>query len=221
MLRVKTIRKNKSASSLVSAGSASNLLGGTSLAESGDGTISSTHSMNDSSDHSIGGGGSEDDGNLSIGQGKGDVDGIASERFTDTTGSSTSSLPSTGSNSSTGRRTMSRSIQPSANGTYLCPRPGCGKSCLTLLKLRSHMKAHNPKAFVCTECNAAFNRTHDLKRHQRSRHTVQRPFFCDKCGKNFARMDALKRHITRAGTDCYNPTAAQSLHSGGDQMMED
>ncbi|KAL2269523.1 hypothetical protein VTJ83DRAFT_1707 [Remersonia thermophila] len=51
------------------------------------------------------------------------------------------------------------------------------------------------RPFKCTEsgCMQAFNRNHDLKRHQRI-HLAVKPFGCEDCEKRFSRKDALKRH---------------------------
>ncbi|KAL2122067.1 hypothetical protein VTJ04DRAFT_2522 [Mycothermus thermophilus] len=51
------------------------------------------------------------------------------------------------------------------------------------------------RPFKCTEngCMQAFNRNHDLKRHQRI-HLAVKPFACEDCEKRFSRKDALKRH---------------------------
>ncbi len=47
------------------------------------------------------------------------------------------------------------------------------------------------RPFKCSECTQAFNRNHDLKRHQRI-HLAIKPFGCDDCDKRFSRKDALK-----------------------------
>ncbi|KAI8921645.1 hypothetical protein BC831DRAFT_476198 [Entophlyctis helioformis] len=91
---------------------------------------------------------------------------------------------------------------------YPCKDPNCDKLFASRLKLRSHMKSHNPRNYHCYECDASFKRSHDLRRHQRSLHTVLKPFHCHKCNKTFARLDALKRHTVRAISPCYDPHAA-------------
>ncbi|KAL2149907.1 hypothetical protein VTH82DRAFT_7583 [Thermothelomyces myriococcoides] len=56
------------------------------------------------------------------------------------------------------------------------------------------------RPFKCSECQQAFNRNHDLKRHKRI-HLAVKPFGCGDCDKRFSRKDALKacqgmrRHI--------------------------
>lgn len=47
------------------------------------------------------------------------------------------------------------------------------------------------RPFKCNECPQAFNRNHDLKRHQRI-HLAVKPFGCEDCEKRFSRKDALK-----------------------------
>jgi hypothetical protein len=47
------------------------------------------------------------------------------------------------------------------------------------------------RPFKCNECAQAFNRNHDLKRHQRI-HMAVKPFGCSDCEKRFSRKDALK-----------------------------
>lgn len=47
------------------------------------------------------------------------------------------------------------------------------------------------RPFKCNECAQAFNRNHDLKRHQRI-HMAVKPFGCNDCEKRFSRKDALK-----------------------------
>jgi hypothetical protein len=62
-----------------------------------------------------------------------------------------------------------------------------------------HLYGHHPggsppqseRPFKCTECTQAFNRNHDLKRHQRI-HLAIKPFGCGDCDKRFSRKDALK-----------------------------
>lgn len=62
-----------------------------------------------------------------------------------------------------------------------------------------HLYVHHPggpppqsdRPFKCTECQQAFNRNHDLKRHQRI-HLEIKPYACEDCGKRFSRKDALK-----------------------------
>ena len=50
------------------------------------------------------------------------------------------------------------------------------------------------RPFACDECEHAFHRNHDLKRHKRI-HLEIKPYPCDWCDKRFTRKDALKRHL--------------------------
>ncbi|KAK3310276.1 uncharacterized protein B0T15DRAFT_506967 [Chaetomium strumarium] len=61
------------------------------------------------------------------------------------------------------------------------------------------------RPFKCNECSQAFNRNHDLKRHQRI-HLAIKPFPCDDCDKRFSRKDALKRHRLVKGCGGISPT---------------
>ena len=61
-----------------------------------------------------------------------------------------------------------------------------------------HNKGHqyqqqqqDDRPFKCDQCAQAFNRNHDLKRHQRI-HLAVKPYPCVRCEKSFSRKDALK-----------------------------
>ncbi|KAJ3171924.1 hypothetical protein HDU87_008174 [Geranomyces variabilis] len=83
--------------------------------------------------------------------------------------------------------------------------PSCAKTFSKPLALKAHIKSHAlERTYQCDSCDASFRRSHDLKRHFRSIHTVIKPFGCDTCHKRFSRMDALKRHTSRQGSPCYN-----------------
>ncbi|TPX61053.1 hypothetical protein PhCBS80983_g01409 [Powellomyces hirtus] len=85
-----------------------------------------------------------------------------------------------------------------------CPSLGCHKTFSKPLALKAHIKSHAlERTYQCDACDASFRRSHDLKRHFRSIHTVIKPFGCETCGKRFSRMDALKRHISRQGSPCF------------------
>jgi hypothetical protein len=52
-----------------------------------------------------------------------------------------------------------------------------------------------PKPFICSVCNRAFLRRHDLRRHEQT-HQVDAPVYqCQVCENTFTRQDALQRHI--------------------------
>ncbi|KAI8802666.1 hypothetical protein BJ742DRAFT_683894 [Cladochytrium replicatum] len=82
--------------------------------------------------------------------------------------------------------------------SFPCPFPECNKVFQQKFNLKSHLRSHaTERAYQCNMCEAAFRRSHDLKRHHRSLHTQVKPFGCDLCDKRFSRMDALKRHTRR------------------------
>lgn len=86
------------------------------------------------------------------------------------------------------------SAPPSRNnastpGHIVCPYPGCTKTFTKPFTLRAHIKCHTAdRVYKCESCDATFRRSHDVKRHFRSIHTVIKPFECKGCGKCFARM---------------------------------
>lgn len=47
----------------------------------------------------------------------------------------------------------------------------------------------------CATCQMNFNRLEHLKRHERSRHSDERPFACDFCGRTFKRQDNFATHL--------------------------
>ena len=70
--------------------------------------------------------------------------------------------------------------------------------------LRDFMSAHNvgsnsclfssgDKRHKCTECDRAFVKSADLKRHMAG-HRNEKKFICDDCGSAFTRRDNLKAH---------------------------
>lgn len=68
---------------------------------------------------------------------------------------------------------------------------------LQMQKLYGHPKhiiAPIDRPFKCEKCAQSFNRSHDLKRHNRI-HLAVKPFPCGHCDKSFSRKDALKVRI--------------------------
>ncbi|TPX67865.1 hypothetical protein SpCBS45565_g03444 [Spizellomyces sp. 'palustris'] len=101
---------------------------------------------------------------------------------------------------------LPKKIAPAASspGHLACPYAECDKTFAKPFALRAHVKSHGAeRTYRCELCEASFRRSHDLKRHFRSIHTVIKPFGCESCGKRFSRMDALKRHVSRQGSPCY------------------
>ncbi|TPX41580.1 hypothetical protein CcCBS67573_g10567 [Chytriomyces confervae] len=80
--------------------------------------------------------------------------------------------------------------------------PTCGAwsdtSSSELASPRETAISSSPKcrAFACTQCPLSFHRNHDLRRHQRSVHGIERKsFVCRVCHvKSFPRPDSVRRH---------------------------
>ena len=76
--------------------------------------------------------------------------------------------------------------------TYLCDL--CGKNCVSLCSLRSHLKVHR-KTFHCTICGSTFSNSDELRLHMRI-HADELPFVCDVCQRSFAQESMLMMHLT-------------------------
>ncbi|KAK4145311.1 uncharacterized protein C8A04DRAFT_26816 [Dichotomopilus funicola] len=78
------------------------------------------------------------------------------------------------------------------------------------------------RPFKCNECQQAFNRNHDLKRHQRI-HLAVKPFGCPDCEKRFSRKDALKRHklVKGCGNGASPPGAGNATTGGSENTSDD
>ncbi|KAK4248846.1 zinc finger C2H2-like protein [Corynascus novoguineensis] len=76
------------------------------------------------------------------------------------------------------------------------------------------------RPFKCNECQQAFNRNHDLKRHQRI-HLAVKPFGCGDCEKRFSRKDALKRHRLVKGCGGTSPPSAAGTNTGSKEVTSD
>lgn len=64
------------------------------------------------------------------------------------------------------------------------------------------------RKFPCDNCAMSFNRSSDLKRHEKQ-HLKIPANICPQCGKGFARKDALKRHL---GTLTCKRNASKKLY---------
>ncbi|KAI8841205.1 hypothetical protein BJ741DRAFT_595567 [Chytriomyces cf. hyalinus JEL632] len=84
------------------------------------------------------------------------------------------------------------------------PTPDSPTTCDTWSDASSSELARSPRetadlkcrAFACTQCPLSFHRNHDLRRHQRSVHGIERKsFVCRVClVKSFPRPDSVTRH---------------------------
>ena len=58
-------------------------------------------------------------------------------------------------------------------------------------------KLDDEKYYSCTQCDRKFIKKYDLKRHEFTRHSNDRPFSCKMCYYRCSRKDSLKAHILR------------------------
>lgn len=71
----------------------------------------------------------------------------------------------------------------------------CDKAFVKSADLKRHIAAHNnEKNFKCTECDSAFTRKDNLKAHMLL-HSRDAVVTCDKCNKEFINRVYLKRHM--------------------------
>ncbi|KAI8618270.1 hypothetical protein BC830DRAFT_1109826 [Chytriomyces sp. MP71] len=85
----------------------------------------------------------------------------------------------------------------SKKGSYECEYPGCVRAFKKPCLLKSHALTHSgEKPYACGQCDQAFIRNHDLKRHERSVHNVGESAGanCRFCGKSFTRKDSCAFH---------------------------
>ncbi|KAJ3279223.1 hypothetical protein HDU76_009578, partial [Blyttiomyces sp. JEL0837] len=86
----------------------------------------------------------------------------------------------------------------SSSALFTCTHPGCNRSFTRRANLKSHTVSHipsnEPKEHNCVLCSASFRRGHDLLRHQRAKHSPERPHKCPNCPASFARKDAFRKH---------------------------
>jgi hypothetical protein len=82
---------------------------------------------------------------------------------------------------------------------FACPEEGCHKSFTRRYNLSAHLRCHRlERPYECTQCTQAFARKHDLQRHVRSLHDVNKIYGpCSYCGLHFTRSDALGRHLRK------------------------
>ncbi|WVQ84439.1 hypothetical protein IAT38_006591 [Cryptococcus sp. DSM 104549] len=72
-------------------------------------------------------------------------------------------------------------------------KDGRKKTRVSELKDLEAMKARVP----CPECDETFSRQNDLVRHQKCKHSIEKPFSCPACHKSFGRKDKMDLHIEK------------------------
>ncbi|XP_055311473.1 zinc finger protein 449 [Sitodiplosis mosellana] len=87
---------------------------------------------------------------------------------------------------------------------FKCSYPNCTYAFRASGDLHKHMRRHNSatvniRQHVCTECDRAFERNYDLKRHEltHKKHEAGVGFDCEFCTKRFVRKDQHKAHVYR------------------------
>ena len=83
---------------------------------------------------------------------------------------------------------------------YMCSHPNCGFASIRVGDLKKHIFAHTHiSIFKCAhpKCadNPYFRDTAQLRRHQQSYHTLEKPYRCSLCDTHFGRLDNYKRHM--------------------------
>lgn len=72
----------------------------------------------------------------------------------------------------------------------------CNKILSSRGNLNKHMIIHDPeKKFECPICHIKFNQSRDLKNHEMTIHTGERPYICKTCGKGFVHKHYLAEHM--------------------------
>ncbi|XP_045125499.1 protein tramtrack, beta isoform-like isoform X10 [Portunus trituberculatus] len=88
-------------------------------------------------------------------------------------------------------------VQTSSNSPFTCPI--CQKIEGSRFALCAHIRQHTGGwAFICNQCDYKTNRSHDLKRHLKSRHqgAPQRPYRCPVCPYRTTYAVHLQAHLS-------------------------
>jgi len=116
--------------------------------------------------------------------------------------------------------------------TFHCDWHGCGsgkpKMFVNLVALKKHLRQHIKK-YWCSDasCSMTFARNSDLKRHIRTKHSVDRIYLCPltTCSRNsngFTRKDKLDEHTRKEHSNVrctFNHCGAQILESEIDEHL--
>lgn len=98
---------------------------------------------------------------------------------------------------------------------FVCPVPGCGSHFTRQFNLRSHLRSHaDERPFKCPDCDKAFARAHDAKRHHETLHLSVKKHNCEWCSRQFARLDALHRHLKPESGTCGEKQAEKDQLEG-------
>lgn len=93
----------------------------------------------------------------------------------------------------------------SGKKAFECTFPGCGSVHATKAQLKVHMARHNPKEFICIDCDKVFTTQNQLKTHINAVHKKQKHFKCPDCDyacDDSSNMSSHKRKQHVNGVPC-------------------
>ncbi|KAF2154594.1 hypothetical protein K461DRAFT_275722 [Myriangium duriaei CBS 260.36] len=93
----------------------------------------------------------------------------------------------------------------SGKKAFECDYPGCGSVHATKAQLKVHMARHNPKEFICEDCEKVFTTQNQLKTHINAVHKKQKHFKCPDCDyacDDSSNMSSHKRKQHQLGVPC-------------------